>query len=338
MRMLRQLWILPFWFGLLLLPTLLLPPLALAQGSPVIVDEPGMLSESAVEQAAAPLERRGARVAIYLLDSAGAAECDSRLQADGLRNTSGQVRNELIAICVGLPPNPYSSIIHGDEWSDALMRQVNGEPNWEIIRREVLNPQLSAGDFTQGYVDTLLAIESAIQNPPAETPISTAPIGWAIGGAAALGVGAAVGVPAMRRRRRAQLALKAAKERYETSRNGAGSAIADFGQYMKTAEEKAKFDKVSYPAAEVAQLEGLMRQGREGLRAAQERFDDVEEALQGKREIRKEEYEQAAAGYDSVTETATTARASVAEAEKIRAELDALRRQADDNLGTLKKG
>ncbi len=124
-----------WWIGVVLTLVFLTP--VLAQGRLVIVDPDGRLNQTDVRAAADPLLRRGAQVAVYVVDSGGEADFERRLIADGLARSDGAVRSTLIAIYVAVNDR-YSAIWFGDEWSDALA--VND--NYKLIRTDKLNPGL----------------------------------------------------------------------------------------------------------------------------------------------------------------------------------------------------
>jgi hypothetical protein len=326
---------------LVLLWLLLLPTLTSAQGGSVVVDELGQLNEGRIRQAIASLEQRGAVVGVYLVEQGSDADFEQRLLDDNLKRADGILRRGLVAIYVGVEEPRVAAIRYEDSWNAALAREVNGEPNVDLIRREVLAPALrdgfASGDFTAAYVDTLGAIEQAIISPPEENPVDTSPIGWAIGGAAALGVGAAVGVPAYRRRRAVQAALAKARGAYDEARRAAGAAIADTGQVLRRVDEKAAYDAVSYPDEVVRELAQLTNGARRDFAKAQEHFDELEESAQGRPTITREQYEQLAVGYGQVAQQVGVARQALEQSEAKRAELDALRRQADSDLQNAKK-
>jgi uncharacterized membrane protein YgcG len=137
---------------------------ALAQSGELIYhDEAGKLDRARVEQAAQPLIARGARVAIYTVDSSTDSDGENdflqRLEEDGLAS-GGSVDPNLVAIYVSFNPR-YAEIRGGDHWNEGL--KTNN--NIDTIRREALNPGLAADDTTGGFVEALRAINSAIENP-----------------------------------------------------------------------------------------------------------------------------------------------------------------------------
>jgi hypothetical protein len=71
------------------------------------------------------------------------------------------VDTRLVAIYVSLDPR-YAELRGGDRWNAALLP---GD-NITTIRTTKLAPALAAGKFTDGYIDTLTAIDTAIASPP----------------------------------------------------------------------------------------------------------------------------------------------------------------------------
>ena len=93
-----------WWIGVVL--ALVFLTQVWAQGQLVIFDPAGRLNKPAVRAAADPLLRRGAQVAVYIVDSGGEADFERRLIADGLARSDGAVRSTLIAIYVAVNINP----------------------------------------------------------------------------------------------------------------------------------------------------------------------------------------------------------------------------------------
>src|SRR5690348_7285264 len=115
----------------LLFVLLMIAP-ALAQNNVIVRDETDRINASQVQDAAQNLAQRGARVAVYMMQSGGAAAFSQQLRQDGLENSSGQVRNEMIAIFVSLDDR-YSAIRYGDIWKSKL------DPVNDDIRANQLN-------------------------------------------------------------------------------------------------------------------------------------------------------------------------------------------------------
>ncbi|MEI6180904.1 MAG: hypothetical protein WCP31_09120 [Chloroflexales bacterium] len=314
---------------------LLLATPVLAQGR-VIINNPDRLAlnEATVRQAAEPLVNRGAAVAIYIVRSGGQADFLARLVADGLARPDGTRLSNVIGIYVALTPKSYSSIIYGDQWSDALT--VND--NYEVIRSGDLNPGLPEGKYTQSFVTALGAINKAIENPPVPgggttNNISTLPIVIGIGVLIVIGVASSIFIS----RRRAGQTRAEAQQRLKDAREGAGSLIATLGQRFQDAAEKAKYDKVSYIAADVNRLQSLQREATERFTQLQGLFDDTGEQLERSAEPTNEQLAQATAGYEQVKLAAQEADVALKEVEALRVSLDEQARLAREELERAKK-
>lgn len=321
------------WFIGMILGVLVLAPV-LAQGRLVLVDPGNRLNESAIQAAADPLLRRGAEVAVYVVDNGGESDFERRLIADGLARSDGSVRSTLIAIYVAVN-NRYSAIWFGDEWSDALA--VND--NYELIRTDRLNPGLADGDFTRGVTSALTAIEEAIVNPPRPgggITINTDLTPVVIGGLSLAGAAAAgAGFYQVQRRRKTR---QAAERRLRDAREQMGTLIVQLGQRFNTATEKAAFDHVSYPPAAVAELAQMSEAARKAFTDLKIAFDAIGEHLEREAKPTVERLEQAAVAYEQLQPQAAAVAERLDALEQRRAQLDALIRQAQEDVAQAKKG
>jgi hypothetical protein len=316
---------------------LLLATPALAQSGELIYrDDAGKLDRSRVQSAAQRLITRGATVAIYTADSGGDAVFRSRLEQDGLASGSS-IRSDVIAIFVSLNDR-YSGIRFGDRWNAALAT----ENNYEQIRTTKLNPGLSANSFSDGVVNALSAIDQAIANPPSagggtEVNINFTPL--VLGGIflVLLFVGGPLIWGTISKRRAVARAYAQARQAAEDARKQAGAAIADMGQAMKSAQEKAEYDRVSYPPAEVQELARVQGAAEAQFVKAQEQFDQAGETLAAKREPTQAEHQSVASAYSAVTAMVEQARATLDQAEARRAELDKLNAAAPGEVDRAKK-
>jgi hypothetical protein len=310
---------------------LLLATPALAQGRVLIRDAGGRLDAGDVQQAARPLVNKGATVAVYVVDSGDGDDFMERLIDDGLARSDGAMLTNVIGVYVAINDR-YSEIAYGDEWAEALA--VNN--NAEAIRVSDLNPGLSAGDFTRGVADALTAIDAAIENPPVPgggTNVNTFPIAASLAGIAAAGGGAYL----FSRRRRAARLRAAAQQRLKDAREGAGALIADLGRRFNDAAEKARYDQVSYAAADVARLSQLQSAAAGRFVKAQEQFDAAGEQLERYEKPTNEQLDAAAAGYDQVKAEAQGVSEDLQAVEQLRAELDERARSAREELDRAKK-
>ena len=320
-----------WWIGLLL--ALVFLTQVWAQGQLVIVDPARRLNQPAIRAAADPLLRRGAQVAVYVVDSGGEADFERRLIADGLASSGGAARSTLIAIYVAVNDS-YSVIRFGDEWSDALA--VND--NYELIRTDKLNPGLSDGDFTRGVTSALTAIEAAIVNPPRPgggitintdlTPVVIGGLGLA--GAAAAGVGAY-------QLHRRQKTRRAAERRLRDSRERIGTLIVQLGQRFNSSLEKAKFDRISYPPVAVAELEQMQEVARKAFADLKVTFDEIGEQLDREAKPSVQQVEIAATAYERLQAKAAEVASHLDALEQRRAHYEALMRQAQEDVSRAKK-
>lgn len=310
---------------------LLLAVPALAQGQTIIEDPGGRLDQGAVRDAARPLVNKGATVAVYVVDSGGAEDFTERLVDSGIARSDGAMLSNVVAIYVAVNDR-YSEIAYGDQWTDAL--GVND--NADLIRRDQLNPGLADGDFTKGVADGLTAINRAIENPP--TPgggvnVDLAPVAYTVGGLAVAGAGAAV----LLGRRRTARARSTAQGRLKDAREGAGAVIADLGRRFNDANEKAKFDKVSYAPDDVARVQQAQQAAAARFVKVQEQFDDVGEDLERREKPTNEQLAAAAAAYDQVKVDAQAVGEDLKAVEDLRARLDAQAKAAHEEVDRAKK-
>src|SRR5689334_10129019 len=280
---------------------LLLATPALAQGGRLIYhDDAGKLDRTQVQRAAQPLLNRGATVAIYTENTGGDTGFQQRLEQDGLASGSS-IRSGVIAIFVSLKDR-YSGIRFGDRWNAAL----STNDNYEQIRKDQLNAGLSPSGFTDGFVNALNAIDQAIASPPTAgggTQINFNPTPQVLGVIflVLLFVGGPLLWRSISKRRAIAQAYARARQAAEDAHKQAGAAIADMGQVMKSAQDKAQYDQVSYPAAEVEQLSRTQATAEAQFVKAQEQFDQAGEALAAEREPTQEAYQAAANAYGAVT-------------------------------------
>jgi len=140
---------------------------ATAQGSRLItvVDAPVNFNTFDVQAAAQPLSKRGATIAVFLVDAGGQEDFDSRLQRFNLA-TAESIRGDVLAIYVAIDPF-YSEIRYGGAWS-AL------DAHSEEIRAAKLDANLQEGVYTLAVVRTLEAIEVALPEAARIAPMPTA--------------------------------------------------------------------------------------------------------------------------------------------------------------------
>ncbi|MGC8952684.1 TPM domain-containing protein [Chloroflexus sp.] len=304
-----------------------------AQGRLVLIDPGNRLNDSAVQAAAEPLLRRGAQVAVYVVDRGNETDFERRLIADGLGRSDGSVRSNLIAIYVAVNDR-YSAIFFGDEWNAALA--VND--NYETIRLNHLNPGLAAGNFTRAITDVLTAIESAIVNPPRPgggVTIVADPTPVVFGALGLIGtVAAGAGVYTVYRRRKTRLA---AEQRLQRAREQIGTLIVQLGQRFANATEKAKFDRISYPSDAVAELAQMQESAQRLFNELKVAFDEIGEQLNREAKPSLADLDTAALAYEQLQEKVTAVNERLRAIEQRRADLDALMQQAQEDVNRAKK-
>ena len=321
------------FLALLLLTTL--PALA-QSGKLIYQDDAGKLDRTQVARAAQPLISRSANVAIYTANSGGETDFRRRLQQDGLASGGG-IEPNTIAIYVSLNDR-YSGMLFGDRWNAALATN----DNYETIRTNDLNAGLSPSSFTSGVVNALGAIDRSIASPPqtgggTTVNVNFVPIVLGVIFLVLLFVVVPLVVRAIGKRRAAAQAFARARQAADDARKRAGAAIADMGQVLKDAQEKAQYDQLSYAPADVQQIGEWQRAAESQFVDAQERFDAAGEALAARRTPTQAEYEASAQAYDQIAQIVEAARAQLAQAEARRAELDRLNAAAPGEADRAKK-
>ena len=307
----RRLWL----FAALLLACLWALPV-LAQERRVVVDDPDRLfgDGEAVRAAAERLAAEGVDVVIIAVQDAGpnpaAAEryLGGRLDELGIASGGGALRGDQIVFF--LAPRPgYDGLYYVSRFKTQL------DPAAERIRAEQMRPQFTRGDFAGGLVAGLDAVRNTL-NPP------TSPV-W-IAALTALGLGGAwaVAAPAVRRRRASADALAAARKRMEEARGAAGVVIADLGQRMELAQDKAQYDRVSYSSADAQRIADRQSRSQELFARAQAAFDGAEEAQIATPRPSAADYDRAAAQFREAQRMAEEAGEALAQAEGMRASLD----------------
>ena len=312
------------------------PALAQQRGELFFEDETGRLDRQAVESAARPLLDKGYVVAIYLTEDGTSDDFSRRMEADHLKEPTGNnFLTYMVAIYVALGPK-QSYIQSGDDFNAALATKLGDQTNADIIRTTKLNPGLSSGDYTKGYVDALGAIAQAVANPPDPTGgVSIDPTPVVVGVLGAGGVLAGAGAIVARRRR--TLAVQSARERYTRAQREAGAAIADTGQALDNTAAKAQYDKVSYAPDDVARLAAIGQRVAASFTQAQQLFDQTGERFNQQAKPQIADYDAAAKAYAQVQEQVTTTRQQLDEADALRRELDGLAQRVPEEIDRAKK-
>lgn len=312
------------------------PALAQQRGELFYEDETGRLDRAAVERAAQPLRDRGYAVAVYMTENGSRANFNSRMEADHLKEPTGNnFLTYVVAIYVSLDPKE-SYIQAGDDFNAALATRLGDQTNGEIIRSTRLNPGLAAGDYTRGFVDALGAIDQAVVNPPDPTGgVDIDPTPVVVG---VVGVGAALaGAGAIAARRRRTLALQGARERYTVAQREAGAAIADTGQAIENTAAKAQYDNVSYGSDDVQRLAALQQTVVASFAEAQQLFDQAGERFNQQAKPQRADYDAATKSYMQVGERVKGVRGQLEQVDALRRELDGLAQQAPAEIDRAKK-
>ncbi len=311
---------------------------ALAQGRLVVVDDPGLLDQEQIAQAAQPLLDRGAVVAVYMVANGGQADFTRRLRAAELER-NGRLDDNVIAIYVALnAEGGYSELAAGSRWDAAL----TGAHDLEVIRETQLNPDLVAGNFSDGFVNALHAFDQALASPTASAPGPTArpnlfaPMALVVLGLLGL-LGLFGGWSVFRRRRAATQVLSAARQQTDDQRRDVGLALADIGRLLRMADEKAQFDRLSYTPTDVQRLSEIQQQVQQQFVAVQARFTQVGDTLAQQASPTLADYDQARQGYAEVQHLVTALQEQLEQLNARRVELDHLADQAAETIDRAKK-
>ena len=312
---------------------------ALAQERPFICqDTTDHLDCAAIADAAQPLLRREASVAVYMVAQGDASGADflDHLAADKLAS-NGSVDNRLVAVYVSLAPR-YAELRGGDQWNAALL------PNDTItaIRTTKLAPALAAGKYTPAYVDTLAAIEAAIagsasapsstrSEQPAVTrqadPTGNSPIAslaWAGLGIVALTGG---GYGAFRWRK-ARQAVAEARWYQTTAQQAVVAAIAELQRALAADRGLATADQAAYSAADAQQIAKTQQTVDEQLAPLQARSTALATRIDGTNKPAADDYATVAAEYKQIEAQIAHLHVQLAATGQLRQELDAQARQA----------
>lgn len=300
--------------GLLLAVAWLVP--ALAQSGSVRIVDPDQLftDSSAVEAAARRLAAEGADVVVVAARNAGRDAEDAQRYLDeqlaelDIAPTSSALRGNQIVFYVAPQPG-FSGIYYVSGYNAKL------QPVYQQIMTERMQPQFTRGALAAGMVAGIDAVRTTL-NPP------TSPVVWVGGGALALAGAGMVAGPALRRRKAAATALASARQGMDQARREAGVAIADLGRRIGTAQEKARYDALSYGPAEVEHIGAEQSRGERLFHAAQSAFDTAEEASIALEKPTAADYIRVAAQYREAQRLADEAVAPIERAEQVRARLD----------------
>ncbi len=303
------------WLSAVLLCWLWAAP-AWAQAGRVLVDDPDRLfgDGSAVRSAAQRLAGEGADVVVVGVRNAGvdgaAAQryIDNRVQQLGIAQSTHELHGNQIVFYVAPKPG-YDGVYFVSRYKDKL------QPVYRQIITQQMRPRFTQEDYSGGMTAGIDAIRTTL-NPP------TSPVVWVGAAVAGLAIIVVVARPMLLRRRIAADQLSSARGRMDEARRAAGVALADLGQRVSTARDKAQYDKISYSAGDAARITDLQTRGEALFADAQSAFDAAEQARTEANRPSAADYDSIAQKYANAQQLAQEAMQPIEEAERIRATLD----------------
>lgn len=305
------------WAALL---ALVMVQAAWAAGNITIDDPDGLLGgrRGEVEAAARRLADEGADVVVMAVRNSNTpnaeAYIDRRLREIGIGgSTKGLVGNTVLFY--RSPDTGQTALYYVPGFKSKL------DPAKNAIFEKQMRPLLTSGDTAGGLVAGIDAVRTTL-NPP------TSPFTYVLIGGVVLGGLALVLGPQLSKRRVAAARLGDARSRMEAARRAAGVAIADLGPVVRTAREKAQYDRLSYTPADVQHLTELQTTGEQLFAEAQVAFDQAEQQQRNIQTPTADGYEQVTAMFGKAQALVEQASTSIREAEQRRVALD----QAGDAL------
>jgi hypothetical protein len=296
---------------------LLATPILAQAGSVRLEDPDGLLGGGAasVRDAAQRLANEGAEVIVLVAGRAAGTTRDSAdnylnqfLSENNLAPSFTQLRPNQVVFFVA-PQAQQTALRFGQRWIEQL------RPAERNIQQQQMNPRFVAGDLAGGLVAGIDAVHTTIN--PSNLPY------YIIGGALAVTAIGAIMFPLIHKRRVAAESLAGARERLEQARRAAGGAIADLGQLVRTAQEKARFDQYSYSRQDAERVQTMQANGLQLFQQAQAAFDAAEEQQNAKSSLNVNDYAAITSGYAESQQLAERATAVIREVEQLRVELDA---------------
>jgi hypothetical protein len=294
---------------------------AVAAAGSVKIDDPTNIlggRRSEVERAAQQLASKGADVVVMVIGNDGGNPQDARsgvlyinqrLASLGIGGTASNLPGNTI-LFFRATASQHSGIYYVPSYKTKL------DPALNDIFNNNMRPYFSKNDVAGGFIAGLNAVRNTVYPP-------TSPFTYAVLGLVVVVVLALVIGPQISKRRAAATALGTARGHTATARNAAGSAIADLGQLLRTAQEKAQYDKLSYGPDDVQRIGEFQSRGEQLFVEAQGIFDQAEldqTTVDSKPSVAA--YEQVAAAYERARTTTEQASAAIQEAERLRAGLD----------------
>ncbi|MDW8171042.1 MAG: hypothetical protein RML73_01025 [Anaerolineae bacterium] len=130
----------------------------------IIVDAAVAFDDDSVRQAMQPLEERGLRLAVFLVQTGDTDDFLARLQALGLAQGS-QLSEDVVALYAAIDTR-YSEV----RWNTRRYNDVIPALN---LRRTAMNPMLRDGLYDQAFQRTLSALEEGLKQSDLGTPVAT---------------------------------------------------------------------------------------------------------------------------------------------------------------------
>lgn len=297
---------------------LLLAAPALAASGKVTIDDPdGLLGskKGEVQAAAQRLADTGADVAVIVVNNDRGNKDDPN---GGIPYLNDQIKKLGIGtdyknlagngIVFFRAANGHSAVYYAPGYKAKL------DPAVKDIFATKMRPKFTSSDIAGGMIDGLDAVRLTVDPP-------TSPLIYVLGAGAALGGGALVLGPQLRKRQATAASLATAKQRMDTVHGTAGAAIADLGQLLRNAREKAKYDRLSYSPADAQRIGEAQARGEQLFADAQAAYDQGEQDAIG---IKPDTaaYEKVTASYVQAETLTGQASELIKQAERLRATLD----------------
>lgn len=303
--------------------------IASAAGRVTIDDPQNVLGgrKGDVQAAAQRLADAGADVVVMVIPNDNAPNAETYInQRLGQIGVGGSVTN--------LPGNTVL-LYRSPQAGHTALYYVPGfkaklDPAKNAIFANNMRPLLSNGDTAGGLIAGIDAVRSTLYPPT--SPFVYGAVGVAVLGALALVLG-----PRIRRGRVEAANLAGAQGRAEAARKATGAAIADLGQLVRTARDKAQYDRISYSPTDTQRITELQLQGEQTFAQAQAIFDQAEQDQQLAKTPTVDGYNQVAAAYEQARALVEQAATPLNEAERLRAALDQAAGPTGPTTGTAQR-
>ncbi|MBA3946440.1 MAG: TPM domain-containing protein [Herpetosiphonaceae bacterium] len=322
--------------GLLLLVWSLLIVQAVAAAGTVKIDDPDNLlgsRRSDVDHAAQQLAAKGADVVVMVVRNDGGNPAvpssdlpyiNQRLATTGIGGATNNLPGNTI-LFYRSPESQLTGIYYVPAYKSKL------DPAVGSIFNNTMRPLFTSNNLAGGLVAGIDAVRTTLYPPT--SPFTYGVIGIVVLSALALLIG-----PQLSKRRVAATALADARSQVQTARNAAGAAIADLGQLLRTAQEKAQYDKLSYGPADLERITEFQSRGEQVFVEAQSSFDQAElDQNNADAQPTVATYQHVAQEYEHSRALTEQAAAAIQEAERLRATLDQANPQPSPATGTTQR-